>query len=268
MGWSLAVIRASLRVVAGNRRLVVFPVVSGAATAVVIVAVALPGWWLSRGPQGRDGLPPVDGVLLVAGYGALSFITVFCNAALVHAANEALRGERPTVAEGFRGAAARLGPIALWALISCTVSVVLRAVRSVRGGPLIAAVLGFTWQLTTYLVVPLLVVEGDPVPQALRRARELLRRTWDADLGGTVGIALYTTVAALLGSGILVACGFATGSETVTLAMFGVAALWSLFVALLGSTVSAVFRTALYRFAADGGEVRYFADLDLSTALS
>jgi hypothetical protein len=234
---------------------------------VVIVAVALPGWRLSRGYHSSTGMPPMSWMLLVAGYAALSFITVFCNAALVHAANEALRGGRPTVAGGFRGAAARLGPIAVWALISCTVSLLLRALHAVRGGVLIEAVLGFTWQLTTYLVVPLVVVERDPVPRALRRARELLRGTWGTNLGGTVGIALYTTVVALVGAVVLVACGFALGGETMVLTMLGVAALWTLFVALLGSTVSVVFRTALYRFATDRSAVPYFSGLDLSTAL-
>lgn len=267
MGWSFAVIRASLRVLAANRRLVVFPLVSGIATTAVVVTVALSGWWMSRGYHGNTGLSPASWALLIAGYGALSFITIFCNAALVHAANEALRGGRPTVADGFRGAARQVGPIALWALLSCTVALLLRALHSVRGGELIEAVLGFAWQMTTYFVVPLLVVERDSVPRALRRARELLRGTWGTNLGGSVSIVLYTVITALVGTGALVLCGVVSGSETVLLILFGVAALWMLFVALLGGTISVVFRTALYRFAADSGEVRYFADLDLSTAL-
>lgn len=267
MGWSLAVIRASLRVLAVNRRLVVFPIVSGAATAVVIVTAGLSGWWLSRDYHGGTGLSPASWAVLAAGYAVLSFVTIFCNAALVHAANEALRGGRPTVAGGFRGAAGRLGPIAVWALISCTVSLLLRAVHALRGGALIEAVLGFAWQLTTYFVVPLLVVERDPVPRALRRARELLRGTWGTNLGGNVAIILYTFVVALVGACVLVVCGFVSGSETVALILLGVAALWMLFVTLLGSTISVVFRTALYRFAAEGDDVPFFADLDLSTAM-
>lgn len=267
MSWSAAVIRACLRVLATNRRLVVFPVVSGVAAVVVIAAVALGVRRLSHGAAGSNGLSPASAVLVLVGYGALCFIAVFCNAALAYAANEALRGGSPTIAAGFRAAAGRLGPIALWALISCTVSLVLRLARADRGGGLVQAVLGLAWQLTTYLVVPLLVIEGASVPRSMRRARELLRQTWGTNLGGTVRIALYATLAALAGAAVLIACGFALRSEPAVLALSGVAVLWVLFVALLGGTLSVVFRTALYRFATDGGAVPHFADLDLSTAL-
>lgn len=92
MGWSLAVIRAALRVLAAHRRLLVFPIISGVASAAVIATTVLSGWSLSRDYHGGSAFSPTGWVVVAAGYGVLSFITIFCDAALVYAANEALRG--------------------------------------------------------------------------------------------------------------------------------------------------------------------------------
>lgn len=263
MGWTLALMRASLQVIGAHRKLVVFPVVSGVTTIALIVAAGL--------PVARWGGSPGSWIVIGVGYFLLSLVTVFCNAALVSAANLALRGEEVTIAAGFRGAASRFGAVLGWALISCTVSLLLRALNGVRLGGLVEAVLGLTWQLTTYLVVPLIVVERDSVPRALRRSREMLRRTWGTNLGGAVGISLVLLLAALGGIAVLVGIGalvyVLTHDSTAAFATAGgTSGLWLVVLALLGGTVSAVFRTALYRFATDGSTVAQFRDLDLSTA--
>lgn len=262
MGWAFTLMRASLRVIGEHRQLVVFPIVSGLASVAVIVATAL--------PVDGHGSSPVSWVLIGVGYFLLSLVTVLCNAALVHAANLALRGERATVAAGFRGALARFGAIALWALISCTVTLLLRALSAVKLGELVEAILGLTWQLTTYLVIPLIVVEQDSVPTALRRSKDLLRRTWGTNLSGTAGIAVSLGLTALAGIAVLVGVGVLVNvlAHNATAAFFvaGPAiALWLVILIVLGGAITAVFRTALYRFAADGTTVPQFREIDLGT---
>lgn len=262
MGWAFTLTRASLRVIGEHRRLVVFPIVSGVATIAVILATALPivGHVSS----------PVSWALIAVGYFVLSLITIFCNAALVHAANLALRGERATVAAGFRGAFARFGAIALWALISCTVTLLLRALRAVRLGELLEAILGVAWHITTYLVIPLIVVEHDSVPTALRRSKNLLRSTWGTNFSGTVGIGVALGLSALAGMAILIGVGVLVNvlahNPAAAFPTAGPAiGLWLVVLIVLGGTISAVFRTALYRFAADGTIVPQFREIDLST---
>lgn len=264
MGWTLILVRAALRIVAAHRRLLVFPIVSGVCTVAVLAATVLPVWQLSLGGH---GLRAVSWLLIALGYFLLSLVAIFCNAALVHAANLALRGGEPTVAAGFRGAAGRFGPIVLWALASCTVSLLLRALEMLKLGQLIEAILGLAWQLTTYLVVPLIVVEQDSVPRALRRSRELLRHTWGTNASGTIGIGVWLLLAALVGAGALIGLAALVNSMThnVNAAVLTAAIGIPVWLALLGGTASALFRVALYRFAAEGTIVPQFRGLDLSS---
>jgi hypothetical protein len=216
------------------------------------------------------GLPSASWVLLGIGYFVFSLVTVFCNAALVHAASLALRGEQVTVAAGLRGAAGRFGAIALWALISCTVSLLLRALGAVKLGGLVEAVLGLAWQFTTYLVIPLIVVERDSVPNAMRRSRDLLRRTFGTNVRGTIGIAVTLMVTALIGVAALIGVGVLVNATThdagaAFLTAGSAIAVWLVILAVLAGTISAVFRTALYRFATDGITAPQFREVDLST---
>lgn len=266
MSWALSLVRASLRVIRAHRALVVFPIISGIASILVIVAVALP-------IADQHRLTPGSWLLIGFGYFLLSLISVFCTAALVHAANLALRGEPATVAAGLRGAAVRIDAIVVWALISCTVSLLLRALNSIRLGPLVEAVLGVAWQLTTYLVIPLIVVEGDSVRASLRRSRELLRRTWGTNARGSIGVSVILTVSGLLGVVVLGGIGVLTGSlahdATAGFLISGITiAAWLVLLSVLGGTISALFRAALYRFAVEGTTVRQFREFDLSTVFN
>ncbi|HEX4226525.1 MAG TPA: DUF6159 family protein [Pseudonocardiaceae bacterium] len=267
MGWTFTLLRASLRVVGAHRRLLVFPIVSGVSIIALLAATVLPVWQLSLGGH---GLRPISWLLMGAGYFLLSLVAIFCNSALVHAANLALRGGAPTVAAGFRGAAGRFGPIVLWSLISCTVSLLLRALEVIKLGELIEAILGLAWQLTTYMVVPLIVVERDSVPGALRRSREMLRRTWGTNASGSIGIAVWLLLIALIGVGALIGVAALVNSVThdvnaaVLTAGIGIP-VWLVLLILLGGTASTLFRVALYRFAAEGTIVPQFRGLDLSS---
>jgi hypothetical protein len=264
MGWTLTLMRASLRTIGEHRRLALFPAVSSVATTVLVVATVLP-----TVNQLRSA---VSWALIAVGYFLFSLVTIFCNAALVYAANLALRGEDVTMAAGFRGAARRFGGIAWWTLISCTVSLLLRALSAVRLGGLVEVVLGLAWHLTTYLVIPLIVVEQNTVPRALRRSRDTLRRTWGANVRGSVGIALVLMLAALCGVAVLVGIGallnLLAHNTAIAFAAVGTGVLvWLVFLSVLGGTISAVFRIVLYRFAIEGSTAPQFRDLDLSTAV-
>jgi hypothetical protein len=265
MGWTLTLMRASLRVIGEHRRLVLFPVVSGVATTLLIVATVL--------PTVNQRESATSWALIGVEYFLLSLVTIFCNAALVYAANLALRGQDVTVVAGFRGAARQFGAVVSWTLISCTVSLLLRALSAIRLGGLVEAVLGLTWHLTTYLVIPSIVIEQNTVPRALRRSQQTLRQTWGTNVRGSVGIALALMLAALCGVAVLVAIGALMNSQVHNTAIAFVAVcvatvIWLVFLSVLGGAISAVFRTVLYRFAIDGSTAPQFRDLDLSSAFN
>jgi hypothetical protein len=70
-------------------------------------------------------------------------------------------------------------------LHSATVGMLLRWL-SERGllGRLIAGLIGLSWNIATYLVVPVLAVENVGPLEAIQRSTGLLRQTWDGQIVG------------------------------------------------------------------------------------
>ncbi len=178
-GRSWELIKLCWGVLQQDKELVVFPIVSGIAVAIVTASFVAPGiltgyWETLAG----DGQVPVSGwVLLVLFYLVEYFVIIFFNAALVSAAMVRLEGGDPTLGDGLRGAWSHIGSILGWAAISATVGLVLQALRGRGGfaGAIVAMLGGMAWNIITFLVIPVLVVEGvDPIAahQAQRLAAQ------------------------------------------------------------------------------------------------
>lgn len=238
------------RVLRDHRSLMAFPLVSLAASLVVLASFGFPVFAVVS----RSGHPDVAGyVIAFCGYVVLSCVTVFCNAALIHSANVALGGGRPTFRDGFAAAYARKGPILGWGAFSGTVSLVLRIAEQ-RLGPLgrfVALLGGLAWSLVTYLVLPLIVLEGDGVKDSIKRSPELFRRRWGSQVSGIVGVGLVSFLLLLLAFPILGVAAIAGGTAGLITGLV-LAGAWVLFVIVLSGALTGIFQTALYRYAADG----------------
>jgi hypothetical protein len=251
-----------------NTGLAVFPILSGLATVIVIVGFAVPVVAVSdsNGTDPGSMVPASGWVLIGVGYFVLSFVTIFFNAALVFAADEALRGGRPTVSSGLRAAGGRVGVIVVWSLVSCTISLLLRLIEELGFvGRIIEGILGWAWSLITYLVLPIIVVERAPVRNTVRRSRQLLGRTWGQSLVATVGFGLLTTIAVLLTvviPGIFAAVVGGVGGAV----LLAVAVVCCIGIALLAGAVSGIYRAVLYRYAVEGRIPDAFAGVDLASA--
>lgn len=247
---------ASWRVLKADKELVILPLVSLLATLAVATSFLIP--LFDRCTTDAVGgascdLGTTDYVLLGVMYVALAFITIFFNAALIHAANQRMSGGDPTVGSAIRGAMLRAHRILPWALASATVSVILRAIEERAGwlGRVIAGILGVAWSLVTFLVIPVLVIEDVGVGQALRRSGEMFKRTWGENMAAQVGFGLIAFLG-ILPAIPVIGFGFAQGGTTaVVLVAVGVA--WMLLLSLVMTALNGVFQTALYRYAAGAG---------------
>lgn len=261
---------SSWRVLKADKELVFLPFLSLLAT----LAVAFSFLWPLVGGCSADGsgqaaceLAGTDYVLLGVMYVALAFITIFFNAALVHAANERMGGGDPTVGSALRGAMLRVHRILPWALVSATVSVILRAIEERAGmvGKIVAGIAGVAWSLVTFLVIPVLVVEDVGVGDAVKRSGALFKRTWGENVAAQVGFGLLGFL--LVIPGLLVAgLGFGAGDSIAVLpVVVGIA--WILLVSLVLATLSGIFQTALYRHAT-GTPVAGFPEGSLDAAFA
>lgn len=247
---SFELAKASWRVVKADKELLWLPVLSGLASLVVAATFVLP--ILGTTDLEGDGLSGGSMVLLFVMYLTLAYVTIFFNAALVGAAHERLAGGDPTLGSALRAAASRAGKILPWAIISATVSIILRSLEERAGlvGRLVIGFVGMAWTVVTFLVLPVIVIEGASAGDALRKSTELFRRTWGENLAAQVGFGIVGFVASL--PGILAMALAFTGSGALAGAGIVIGVVWLILVAVVIAALSGVFQTALYHYAVDG----------------
>ena len=131
-------------------------------------------------------------------------------------------------------------------------------------GQIVARLVGLAWNLVTFLVVPILVLEDLGVGDALKRSKDLFKKTWGENVIGQGGLGIVGFLAMIPGV-LLIAIGAAMGTAgLVVLGAVGVA--WIIASAVIVSALSGIYRTALYHYAAGGRVPGEFADLDLHDA--
>ena len=262
--WEL--VKASAAVLRADKELVVFPIVSGVLSIFVfltfLVPMLLAGVFDSRGIS-HSGFPVVGYLLGFLFYVVQYFVIFFCNTALVGAALIRLRGGDPTVADGFRIAFSRFGAILGYALIAATVGMILRTIAERAGfiGKLVIGMIGFAWNVATYLVVPVLVVENVGPVDAIKRSVAHLRKTWGEQIIGNLGLGTafgLLTLGTIL-SGILLFIGAAMTGSIALMVAVGVLLVAALIaIALISSALSGVYAAAVYRYAAEGETGTFF----------
>jgi hypothetical protein len=265
--WQL--VQASWNVLRSDRELLVLPAISGLATAILgagFLALAMGSGVIEALRADHGG--PAPGSLyagIFAWYVLQYFIVFFFNTALVAAALARLNGGEPTLKDALALAASRSGQILGYAVISATVGVLLRAVAERLGliGRIIEGVIGLAWTAATFLVVPVLVVEGVGPVAAIQRSASLLRRSWGENLIGNGGISLAMGIAcgAIGFAGI---CGGTLavyqGQQALGILLYASAIVGVLAVALVGSALSAVYTASVYCYAALGEPPHGFDD--------
>lgn len=246
--------------------LVLLPVASLIATALVGVTFAVPIFLTTDRSGDTVQMGPASYALLFAAYLALAYITIFFNTALICAANDHFDG-RPTSLSGALAAAGRrAGKILPWAIVSATVSIVLRAIQERAGivGRLVVGLAGLAWALVTFMVLPIIALEGLGVGAAIKRSAHLFKKAWGEQVIANVGIGLVSLVAILCGLPVLLLA--ATGSAPLIAVGVGLFVVWVAVVSVVTSAMTVVFQTALYRFASNGDVPAAFASADLPSA--
>jgi hypothetical protein len=258
--------KASWRVLRSRKELAVFPVLSGIAGLVVAVVFLTPAvFTVDTGADGR-GATPATYALLAGFYLVSAYTAIFFNAALVSQANIALKGGDPSVGGGLRTAGSMAGRLLPWALLTATVSMVLRVVEERLGfvGRIITGLVGLAWNLVTYLVLPVMVLEGATTKPAVRRSMDMFRGTWGENVLGNVGIGVVGFLL-FLPTVLLVALGAVAGGAVAWVCL-GLAVLWFLASVIVTSALSGIYQTALYHYAAGRAVPREFAGTDLANA--
>lgn len=261
-GWQLA--KQSLNVLRLDKELLMFPILSGLACLVVTASFAAPlifSGMLENVANQEGNNPAAPANLLFYGliflfYFSTYFIIIFFNSALVACAIIRLKGGDPVLRDGVGAAMARLPQIIAWAFVSATVGLILKIIesRSEKVGRFLTSLLGMAWSVTTFFVIPVLVVEKAGPIEAIKRSVSIMKNTWGESLAANFGIGTITFLGMLVG---LVPIGFGVAALSGQMVVLGIilivlGAIMVLAVSLISSAMGSIMLAALYIYAEEG----------------
>ncbi|AUG75267.1 hypothetical protein CFP65_0292 [Kitasatospora sp. MMS16-BH015] len=240
-------VQLAFRMLRDHRRLVVFPLLSAAALVVISGAVAVPVFLRERAGSSSQA---VEAVVVGLGYLLLGFLFTLSGAAMICAVDDVLRGEPARIGASYARAARRWWPLLGWSLLSTTVLLLIRQLERVPVvGWILDALFSAAWAAATYLALPAMMIDGLGVAEGTRRSARMLRETFTRQVYGSLWIALPLIFAVFLGFAAFMV-GLASNRLGPAVAGGVVAALVLAGALLVGATVSTIFRTVLYRDAA------------------
>jgi Family of unknown function (DUF6159) len=257
--WKL--VKASFNVLRADKELLIFPIVSGIASLIVLATFAIPmfltGLLEGFAGDGNPGVRIVSYVVAFAFYFTQYFIIIFSNSAIVGAAMIRLKGGDPTVGDGFRIAFAHIGSILGYTFISATVGMILRWISG-KGtlGQIVSSIIGLAWGLATYLVIPVLVIENTGPIEGIKRSTKMLKDTWGEQIVGNFGIGtitgLLTLVVIVVGAVLAFALFAAANSAIPLFIILAIVIVLVIAINLVGTALNGIYTAALYRYAVEG----------------
>lgn len=267
---SSTLFKQSWSVIRSHPALLVFPVFSTIASLALLAVFALPillddatyERFMDSFRSASKNHPPADGgywgyVVLYTYFFVSTMATTFFNAALLGAADRALRGEPTGVGAGLQTAMKRFPQIFAWCVVNALFGLLLSLIerRVPLAGKLAVRLVGLAWGIACFFVLPVLVLEGVGPISAVRRSAAALKKNWGESLVLTLGFGAIGSVVIGL-TVFLVIAGVVAGvlAESMllggTVVGLGVAVLlaWLTVASALGSVVN----LALYRYASEG----------------
>lgn len=262
---SWEMVKASFRVLQQDKELLVFPIISAIGVVLVTIGFIVPFFFGNLFDSLFSGQMQIGGYLVMAAYYVIQYAVIFfANTALVGAAMIRLKGGDPTVRDGLEIAARNFASILGYALIAATVGMILRSAseRSKGLGRFVISLLGTAWNVATYLVVPVLAVEGIGPVESIKRSASLLKKTWGEQIAGNIGIGGITAlviIAILLMGGALGAGAAYLELGVIPIVLIGVVTVMLLVIAgLISSTLNSIYTAAVYQYATTGESGQFF----------
>jgi len=264
-GWRVT--KLGMRVVRADPELMVYMLFSGILSLIAAIVLQTTtgglGFFIG-GEEGSEGGALVGTFL---SYMAIAIITVFWNAAIIASAYERLTaGTNPSFSYGIKQAMKCLPQIVIWGLISGTVGLIIRALDSVRFdsknpgvafvGAMIQFFIRYAWWITTFFVVPMIVLDKIGIGESMSKSEQLFEHAWGEDVVSSVGTGIIHILVVILIVVICLPLGVFFVNQTSEEVGIGLVYLF-MFVGigvsvLFFSACEAVNRASLYYFAKTG----------------
>ena len=254
IGRSITLIKASWEVIKKDHEILLFPFLSGILCIIITITFFIPSFLLDSAFNSRYSHSPLIYVGIFFFYLVIYFIVIFFNSGLVACANIRLTGGDPRFSDGISIAKRHFRSILVWALISATIGLILQIIRGNRGSivtNIVTSLIGMAWNLLTFFVVPVMIIENRSVRESIKESVALFKRTWGETVVGQAGVSLIFFLIGLAGL-IPVILVIFTRIFPLIIAMVSLYVLLLVILFVLANAMQGVFNTALYLYAKNG----------------
>ncbi len=274
---SKVVTRKSWGLLKENPYLFAFPIIGLVLTLVPLIVFGVPA--LIFLDADNNWLAAAFAIALV--FGVQAFAT-FPSAGLVAAVDEEMHGRDASVGRGMSAAFGRFGPLVAWSAIQTVVSILLGLVRGNGQGNIVgvllrnivAAAADVMWQLITFFVLPVMMIEKESPINAIKTSSGLFKKQWGTQLAGGVRIGGLVALLVILPGALVMVGGIAlvfTGNTGTVVAGIITAVIGFLIIMLGSLIISAmrgIYSVALYYYAKDGEVLGGFTGEELQSSVS
>jgi Family of unknown function (DUF6159) len=274
--------KSSLSIMAGNKQLLVFPILVFAFTILIMLFFLVPVTLRPTGYSYLSGqhwqvighslfvqttdangratqtLSPAAMVYFALMYFVSMFFATFFNVAFYHEIFAALKGEAVSIQRGLRFACTRWKAVLMWTIFAGIVGLIIRQIEERLGivGRIIGRFIGMAWSVASVFVIPIIVQDEHANPiTMLKNSAGILKRTWGESLIGYVGISLASGLILIISMVLL--AGTLIGSIVLNnywpIAIVGVLWIVAMFaLSYLTGVAGQIYKGALYLYAANG----------------
>jgi len=178
---SISFIKYALNFLMNNKDLMIFPFISILASLSFIALGITGGAILFETLSQLQQTGIIIGVaLLILAYFILSFIIIFFSASLYACTLGRLSGQIVTLRAGMLLASKHWQSLLGWSIVSTTVGLVLQALENLHNtiADIISFILGISWSVTTYFVLPTLILNDVGPIKAIKQAGAVFGKGW------------------------------------------------------------------------------------------
>jgi len=273
---SKLVTRKSWDLLKANPYLFAFPVIGMVLSIIPLAVLGIPALYFLDADNNWIAL--IFGIALVFGMQA---VVTFPAAGLVASVDEEMHGRDASVGAGMGAAFGRFGPLIAWSAIQTVVSVLIGLVRGNGQGNVIgvllrnviAAAADVMWQLITFFVLPVMMIEKASPIQAIKTSSSLFKKQWGTQLaggvriGGLVALVVIVPGAIIMGGGIALVLVQSTAVAITGIVTAAIGFLVIVLGALIINAMRGIYSVALYYYAKDGEVLGGFTGEELQASV-
>ncbi|MDP6364152.1 MAG: DUF6159 family protein [Candidatus Poseidoniia archaeon] len=267
-GWAIS--KLSFGVVWRDPELLVYMLFSSIMVGLTVLAGALPGigyememplfdWAMTADPEtGETTATPLYLAWIFVTYTVGATIVVFWNCAITFSAHMRLTGGDPRFMTGISAAMRHLPTIVAWGVITGIFGILMRLIRDAAAnsknpalqiaGAIFAFIAETAWWITTFFIIPMIVLEGKGVRDAFNSSKGLFTKTWGENITSGLGVGLIGFLLVLVAFAVgvpLILVGLVLPGIIAIVVLVLLAVLWT-------NTAEVVVVAALYEFARTG----------------